>query len=188
MLDNLLEFDEKLLLFINGLHTPWLDNLMFTLTNGKVWAPLFLITIILIIIKFKWKGVAVLVGVGLVITLGDQLSSTLIKPLVGRLRPSHQPHLEGVLHLVNNYKGGLYSFVSSHATNSFGVATILWLLIGKQYKWISVFYVWAIIFSFTRIYLGVHYPTDIIAGAILGILIAYIINWLAVKFTPKWLP
>ena len=188
MLDILLEFDEKLLLFINSLNTPWLDSLMFTLTNGKVWAPLFLITIILIVIKFKWKGVAVLVSVGLVITLGDQLSSSLIKPLVGRLRPSHEPHLEGIIHLVNNYKGGLYSFVSSHATNSFGIATILWLLLRKQFAWFAIFFAWATLFSFTRIYLGVHYPGDILAGAMLGVLIAYLINWIARKFVPQWLP
>lgn len=185
MMDYLLSLDEKLLLFFNGIHSAWLDSLMFTLTDGKVWAPLFLFTIIFIIVKFKGKGFFMLLFVALVITLGDQISSSLLKPLIGRLRPSHEPHLEGILHIVNNYRGGLYSFVSSHATNSFGVATMLWLLIGKQYKWISVFFGWALIFSFTRVYLGVHYPGDILGGAILGISIAFGINWIFRKYTPQ---
>lgn len=185
MMDYLLSLDEKLLLFFNSVHSTWLDSLMFSITDGKVWAPLFLFTIIFIIVKFKGKGFFMLLFVALVITLGDQISSSLLKPLIGRLRPSHEPHLEGILHIVNNYRGGLYSFVSSHATNSFGVATMLWLLIGKQYKWISVFFGWALIFSFTRVYLGVHYPGDILGGAILGISIAFGINWIFRKYTPQ---
>ena len=188
MIDNILELDEKLLLFINGLNSPWLDSLMFSLTNNKIWAPLFLLTIIFILAKFRVKGIYILLFVGLVITLGDQISSSLLKPLVGRLRPSHEPHLEDILHIVNNYRGGLYSFVSSHATNSFGVATILWLLIGKQYKWILLFFGWAVIFSFTRVYLGVHYPSDIISGALMGTSIAVGVNWLFRKYTPQLFP
>ncbi len=188
MINYLLNLDEKLLLFINGLNNPWLDSVMFMATNGKVWAPLFLFAIIFILIKYKGKGLYILLLVGLVITLGDQISSGLLKPLIGRLRPSHEPHLEGILHLVNNYKGGIYSFVSSHATNSFGVATMLWLLIGKQYKWISLFFVWSIIFSFTRVYLGVHYPGDVIAGAALGAFLAFGINWIFRKYAPQIMP
>ncbi len=184
----ILELDERLLLFFNGLNNPWLDSAMFLLTNGKFWAPLFIVTVIFILIKFKGKGFFILLFVGLVITLGDQISSSLLKPLIGRLRPSHEPSLEGILHLVNNYRGGLYSFVSSHATNSFGVATMLWLLIGKQYKWIGVFFAWAFIFSFTRVYLGVHYPGDIIAGAALGSSLALGINWVFRKYTPQVMP
>lgn len=188
MINYLLELDERLLLFINGLNTPWLDSAMFILTNGKIWTPLFLFTVIFILVKYKGKGFFILLFVGLVITLGDQISSTLLKPLVGRLRPSHKPHLEGILHIVNNYKGGLYSFVSSHATNSFGVATMLWLLIGKQNKWISLFFLWAAIFSFTRVYLGVHYPSDIIGGALLGTSLAFVIHWVFKKYTPQVMP
>ncbi|MCF6360897.1 MAG: phosphatase PAP2 family protein [Cyclobacteriaceae bacterium] len=188
MVDFILTLDEKLLLFFNGLHKPWLDTVMITLTNGKVWLPFFLFTIIFILIKFKLKGLYVLLIVGVVIALGDQLSSSLLKPWVGRLRPSHEPHLTGVLHIVNNYRGGLYSFVSSHATNSFAVATILWLLIGKQFKWIMIFFVWAVVFSFTRVYLGVHYPGDIIAGAMLGASTSMGVYWVLKKYAPKLMP
>jgi len=188
MLNYLISLDEKLLLFINGLNNPWLDSVMFLLTNGKVWAPFFLIVIIFILVKYKVKGLYILLLVGLVIALGDQISSALLKPLIGRLRPSHEPHLEGILHLVNNYRGGLYSFVSAHATNSFGVATMLWLLIGKKYKWISLFFGWAVIFSFTRVYLGVHYPGDVLAGGLLGSSLAFGIYWAVRKYIPQVLP
>ncbi len=188
MLDFFLTLDEELLLFFNGLHSPWLDSVMISLTDGKIWLPLFLSTVIFILVKYKYRGLYVLLLVGLVIAIGDQISSSLLKPLVGRLRPSHEPHLEGILHIVNNYRGGLFSFVSSHATNSFGVATILWLLIGKQYKWILVFFGWAAIFSFTRIYLGVHYPADVLFGALLGVFIAFSIYWATRKYLPKILP
>jgi len=188
MLNFLRTLDEELLLFFNGLHSPWLDSVMISLTDGRAWLPLFLFTIIFILVKYKYRGLYVLLFVGLVITLGDQISSSLLKPLVGRLRPSHEPHLEGILHIVNNYRGGLFSFVSSHATNSFGVATILWLLIGKPHKWILVFFGWAAVFSFTRIYLGVHYPADVLAGALLGASIAFGIYWATKKYLPKILP
>jgi len=188
MVDYLLALDEKLLLFINRLHNPWLDSVMITLTDGKTWLPLFLFTVIFILIKFKLKGLYALLLIGVVITLGDQISSSLLKPWVGRLRPSHEPHLKDILHIVNNYQGGLYSFVSSHATNSFGVATMLWLLIGKQCKWISIFFGWAIVFSFTRIYLGVHYPGDVVAGGLLGSFIAFGVYWIARRFLLQILP
>lgn len=188
MLEYLLSLDEKLLLFFNGLNAPWLDALMYVLTNGKIYAPFFLVVIGLIIYRFRWKGAFVLLLVALVITLGDQISSALLKPLVGRLRPTHEPHLEGLIHIVNGYKGGLYSFVSSHATNSFGIATILWLALRKQFTWIGIFFAWATLFSFTRIYLGVHYPGDVLCGAILGTLIGYFIYWSANKLKPEWLP
>ena len=188
MLESLLSLDERLLLFLNSFHAPWLDNLMFVLTNGKVYAPFFIVVIGLIIYRFRWKGAFVLLLVALVIILGDQLSSSLLKPLIGRLRPTHEPHLDGLIHIVNGYKGGLYSFVSSHATNSFGIAAILWLTLRKQFAWMGIFFAWATLFSFTRIYLGVHYPGDVLCGALLGTAIAYFIYWLAKKIKPDWLP
>jgi undecaprenyl-diphosphatase len=91
-----------------------------------------------------------------------------MKPFFGRLRPSHEPELEGLLHLVDGYRGGLYGFASSHAANTFGVAIFIWLSLRKHYRWIGVIFIWAILMSYTRIYLGVHYPTDILVGAIIG--------------------
>ena len=171
MIDYLLYIDQYLLLKINGLNTPWLDTIMSAMTNGPFWLPLFIVVIGFIIYKSRWKAIAVFLFLALVIVFADRISSGLLKPWVGRLRPSHEPDLENILHFVNGYKGGLYSFVSSHAANAFGVATFLWLVLRKSINWIWIMYVWAIIFSFTRIYLGVHYPSDILGGAVLGLIL-----------------
>lgn len=175
MINFLLEIDRKLLLFINSWHEPWLDSVMVSLTNGLVWSPLFLIVIGVMIYKFRWQSIAMLLFVALVIFLTDRVSSGLIKPWVGRLRPSHEPDLADLIHIVNGYRGGVFSFVSSHAANAFGVATFLWLILRKNVKWIWVMFIWATIFSYTRIYLGVHYPSDILGGGVLGALIGLLV-------------
>ena len=175
MREFLLEIDRDMLLVLNSWHEPWLDSLMVSLTSGLKWSPLFLIIIGVMIYKFRWQSVVMILFIALVILLTDRISAGLIKPWVGRLRPSHNPDLAGLLHLVNGYKGGLFGFVSSHAANAFGVATFLWLLLRKHIKWIWVMFIWAAIFSYTRIYLGVHYPFDIIGGGVLGVIIALLI-------------
>ena len=175
MINFLLEIDLKLLLFINSWHEPWLDSVMVSLTNGLVWSPLFLIVIGVMIYKFRWQSIAMLLFVALVIFLTDRVSSGLIKPWVGRLRPSHEPDLADLIHIVNGYRGGVFSFVSSHAANAFGVATFLWLILRKNVKWIWLMFIWATIFSYTRIYLGVHYPSDILGGGVLGALIGLLV-------------
>ena len=175
MINFLLEIDLKLLLFINSWHEPWLDSVMVSLTNGLVWSPLFLIVIGVMIYKFRWQSIAMLLFVALVIFLTDRVSSGLIKPWVGRLRPSHDPDLADLIHIVNGYRGGVFSFVSSHAANAFGVATFLWLILRKNVKWIWLMFIWATIFSYTRIYLGVHYPSDILGGGVLGALIGLLV-------------
>ena len=184
MLDFLLNLDKDLLLLLNGWHAPWLDSVMVVLTNGLSWMPLFLLVIGMMIYKLRWQSVAVLVFLAMVIFLTDRISAGLIKPWVGRLRPSHEPGLADLLHIVNGYKGGIFSFVSSHAANAFGVATFLWLVLSKQIKWIWVMFIWAAIFSYTRIYLGVHYPSDIIGGSILGAIIGLLVYKLG-GFMPK---
>ncbi|HON19216.1 MAG TPA: phosphatase PAP2 family protein [Salinivirgaceae bacterium] len=101
-------------------------------------------------------------------------ASNLIKVLIQRPRPSHNSELEGLLHFVNNYRGGQFGFVSSHAANTFGLATIV-SLIFRNKTWVVAMFLWASIVAYSRIYLGVHYPTDILCGAALGILIAFMV-------------
>ncbi len=188
MLEFLKQLDQDILLAINGLHTPWLDNLMMTFTHGAAWLPFFLVIIGMLIYRYRWAAVTLLLLTAITILLTDQLSASLIKPLVGRLRPSHNPQLEGILHLVNGYRGGMYGFVSSHAANSFGVATFLWLASRQRIAWIWIMYVWAGLFAFTRIYLGVHYPSDIVVGALLGMAVGWFLFRLALHLPQKWYP
>jgi undecaprenyl-diphosphatase len=175
MLEFLLKIDHYLLIKINGMHMPWLDTIMMALTNGLWWLPLFLVVIGFMIYKAGWKTVSIFLFLAFVIFLADRISAGLIKPWIARLRPSHAPGLEDMLHYVNGYRGGTYGFVSSHATNAFGVATFLWLTLKRQVPWIWIMFIWAAFFSFTRIYLGVHYPADIIAGGVLGATIGLLV-------------
>jgi undecaprenyl-diphosphatase len=104
-----------------------------------------------------------------------------MKPVFARFRPSQEPTLEGLVHLVNGYKGGLYGFASSHAANTFGIAFFVWLTLRAHYRWIILIFAWAAFMTYTRIYLGVHYPGDIIVGAVVG----FGSGWIGHKCT-KW--
>ena len=113
----------------------------------------------------------ILAGVVFVVIFSDQISSSLLKPFFQRLRPSHNPDIENLVHIVNDSRGGLYGFVSSHAANTFGVATFVALVF--RHKGITpVIYFWPMLVSYSRIYLAKHYLGDIIGGAIVGVLVA----------------
>jgi undecaprenyl-diphosphatase len=144
---------------------------MYQLTKALVWIPLYLFFLYLIIRQYKWKAIMIVVLAALMILVSDQLSN-LAKETFQRLRPSNEPGL--MVHLVNAYKGGDYGFYSAHATNNFSIAVFLIVLTGKRFKWIwTIALSYALIISYTRIYLGVHFPGDIIMGAIMGSLIGY---------------
>jgi undecaprenyl-diphosphatase len=181
MLEFLDNIDRQLFLFLNGLNLPWLDPIMYTLTDARYWMPLFLVVLGSLIYKFQWQSVTIILFLVLTIVCADQLSASLIKPLVGRLRPTHNPELSDVIHILNSYKGGRFSFVSSHAANAFAIATFLWLSLRQRIDWIWIMFVWAAFFSYTRIYLGVHYPGDILFGGLLGFLIGGTTYWLMIK-------
>jgi len=169
MLETLIELDKKLLLFLNGLHTPWLDPVMFWITKTLFWLPLYLFLLYLAIKNFKKETWIVLVGVAIAILIADQVTASLMKPFFERLRPSREPSLEGLVHLVNGYTGGKYGFASSHAANTFATALFFWLLFKERYRWVWVLFVWAVVMTYSRIYLGVHYPGDIFVGMLVGL-------------------
>jgi undecaprenyl-diphosphatase len=173
MWERLDAIDTQLLLALNGIHAPWLDSVFTFISARFVWLPLYA--------YFAWKLYKALPGrflvrlvvIALLITASDQLASGVIKPLVQRPRPCHVPELEGKLHLVDGNCGGPYGFVSSHAANTFALATFLWLLFSRRHGragWYPMF-AWAAVVSYSRIYLGVHYPGDILCAALLGIVL-----------------
>ncbi len=181
MIEFLDALDKELFLFLNGFHSPFIDQVMFRLTNQLTWIPLFLFIIYKLIKNFRWETLWILLGVAIVITLSDQLVSGFMKPFFERLRPSHAYDLQALVHTVNGYQGGLYGFASSHAANSFGIAVFLWQVTRDKIHWIWVMFAWAILFSYTRIYLGVHYPGDIITGGLLGAGFGYLTAVLLIR-------
>lgn len=164
-------FDQHLFLLINSSNSPFWDKVMHALSGVLIWVPLYLSILIYLGIKYKRKFLIILIFIILAATLSDQFS-VLIKNLVQRLRPCHEPALAGLVHLVNNECGGMFSFVSSHATNSFDVALLSLSFIKKRWYTISIV-IWAMVIGYSRVYLGVHYPGDVFCGSILGALIGW---------------
>ena len=164
--------DQQLFLFLNSLHTPFWDSVMHALSGRVIWAPLYLAILLYLGFTYKRKFLIILLFVILAVTLADQVSVQLFKNVFHRLRPCHDPSLAGMVHLVNGECGGLYGFVSSHASNSFNVAFLSLMFIKRRWYTICII-IWASVICYSRVYLGVHYPGDIICGAILGAFIGW---------------
>jgi undecaprenyl-diphosphatase len=164
--------DQQLFLFINSLNSPFFDKVMFTVSGKLIWAPLYLALLYCFWKRTTKKFPVLLIFVLLAVLLADQISVQLFKNTIQRLRPCHEPALEGMVHLVNGICGGLYGFVSSHASNSFNIAVLSLIIIKRRWFTITIL-AWATAIGYSRIYLGVHYPGDVICGALLGALIGF---------------
>ena len=164
-------FDQQLFLFINSSNSPFGDLVMLAISGKLIWVPLYLAILIFLGVKYKRKFLIILIFIILAATFADQ-SSVIVKNIIHRLRPCHEPSLTGIVHLVNGECGGVYGFVSSHATNCFDVALLSMLFIKKRWYSVSII-LWAGIIGYSRIYLGVHYPADVLCGALLGAFIGW---------------
>lgn len=168
--------DTQLFLLLNSYHNDFLDQVMYWFSDRFFWVPLYLFLIFLIVKTYKLKGLLMILFIGIVIALCDQTASHLLKNLVQRLRPSHEPSLKTLIYISKAGPGGLYGFVSSHAANSFGLATFLYFALDNRFKSLKyILLIWAAIVSYSRIYNGVHYPGDVIVGGLIGCLYGYLL-------------
>lgn len=190
----ILAFDYDLFQLLNGQwRAEWLDWIMPYWRKKEFWIPAYAILAVLLIYRYRWKGFYFLLIIGATIGVADQLSSSVIKPSVQRLRPCREPALSpAAINLV--HCGGGYSFPSSHATNHFALAVLLFLSWGRRWgrwRWLLLF--WAATIAYGQVYVGVHYPIDVLVGTLLGCLIGSSMalvyqRWSAIRIAPFYRP
>ena len=175
MLEFITNIDTRLTLLLNGSDSVMLDTIAVTATKTGTWIPLGIVLLYVLMRMKNWKNaLLVILCFAIAITLADQMASGIFKPLVARLRPSHTPELQGVIDLVGDYRGGRYGFFSSHAANTCAVAVFLSLLFRKRVFTVAICS-WAMVNSWTRLYLGVHYVGDIMVGLIWGAFVGWMV-------------
>lgn len=210
-IQTLIEFDHLLLLAINGWHAPWADVLMWYASKSTVWIPLYILLIGLLAWRafcpvghlsarafralsvmpkaFYWRRLlllfCLLVAFGIATGAADFISSGIIKHAVCRFRPTQNPHLAQLVHIVNGYRGGRYGFVSSHAANTMSCA-LLFSLLYKNWKATVGLMSWVALNCYSRMYLGVHYPSDIVGGLIVGTATALLVYWVLNRWVLPW--
>lgn len=185
------KIDQELFIFLNGLNATWLDPVMWWISSIVLWIPLFIFFFYYAYKKGQLKlMLTIIVGVGLCILLSDRISVELFKEVVQRYRPTHHAEIGEIVHTVikpngEEYRGGLFSFVSSHATNFSSIGVFLFLHFRSYSRYWLLLFPWVILVAYSRIYLGVHYPLDLVGGAILGAVIGAVVYGLSKKVLSK---
>lgn len=176
LLSDLIAWDKELLLSLNGCHNTFFDSFMYWVSDRWVWIPMYAAMLYWIVKSKKREVVLIVVGIVLTVVLADQFSATVCKPLFARFRPSHDPEIGHLVHVVLDNRGSMYGFVSSHAANTLGLAVFTALLFKN--KWFTLLIsLWAAINCYSRIYLGMHFPLDLLCGGLAGGLIGAFSYW-----------
>ncbi|MEY3417272.1 MAG: hypothetical protein RL060_1384 [Bacteroidota bacterium] len=187
MLEYLNQIDRSILVFFNQQHRPLLDELMLLITGKYIWIPLYVVLIGLVVYKFKKTSWVAILALVLTITAADQFASSFCKPTFKRLRPCHDESIKAQLHIMKP-AGSQYGFISSHAANTFALATFMFMAFKTDKKWIGYsLFIWAALVSISRVYLGVHYPGDILFGAMTGVFWAWCFWRINQKIATYWL-
>jgi len=182
-LDNLIQYDKELLVFLNGLGNENWDTFWLIITNQLSWIPLYLLFFFLIFKTFGWKkGIVLIILTAAMVAFSDQLT-VFIKNSVERLRPNNDPVLKDIIRVIKNNTS--FSFVSGHATTSTAVTIFMHLTLKKYYKHTIVFFLWPMLFAYSRVYIGAHFPLDITVGAILGAFVGFIFYQLSLIILAK---
>ena len=179
VLSGLVEIDTDLLLAINGWRAEWADFFMYAFSGKWIWVPLYVALFYVIVRNLHWKvAIGCAVAIALTITFADQMGATVIRPLVCRPRPANLENpISEFVQIVNGYRGGRYGFPSCHAANTFGLAFFLFYLFrNRSLNWFIM--LWALLTCYSRSYLGVHYPGDLLVGAFVGFVGASLCYWL----------
>jgi len=179
MFEVLNKTDKQWLLWLNGHHSESFDKIMFFVSGKYEWIPLYILLLAFIIWKYRWKSLWIMVSLVILITLSDQIAN-ILKDGVRRFRPCKDPQIGHFVHIVNGYCASSYGFVSGHAANSFALATFFATILKNKWA-IAGMFIWALLVSYSRIYLGVHYPGDVICGALLGALLALLVGFVLRK-------
>lgn len=193
MFEQLITLDRSWLLAINGAHAPWADALMWQVSQAVTWLPLYAVLIVCLFLKFKGHRtpfvrslrlptiIVVLLMIGIAVGGADIICAQLIKPLVARPRPTHDIAIGTLVHVINDYRGGMYGFCSNHAANTMACALLCSLIFTYGRRWQTHLYItlplmaWVLMNCYSRMYLGVHYPLDIAAGLAVGTIMALVV-------------
>lgn len=183
MFQALKDFDTRLFLYLNSKHNHFFDVIMYWASDKLFWIPLYIFIAWLLVKYYKKKSIIIFISIAILITITDQVSSNAIRDGVHRLRPSHEPAIQHLVHLSSAGPGGMYGFVSSHAANAFALTAFLFIVLPARFKRLKYFLIgWAALIGYSRIYNGVHYPGDVVCGAIFGIITASIISCITLNF------
>ena len=186
MLEKILSLDTQLFVYLNGLGSETYDGLWLIITKMTNWIPLFLLLFYLIFKKIGAKQTLLLLFfVAVLIAFTDQ-TTNLVKNSVQRLRPCNNPEIKSIIRIVK--VSNSFSFFSAHASNTMAVATFLFLLFRRYYKYLGLLFLWPLIFAYSRIYLGLHYPLDIVSGYLFGFVIGFLMFKIYRKVQSRYFP